>query len=168
MAILRPYSSRTYGHDFTVYFTEQVTNQSMRASFRDGAWMQFLIWTTERVDGVTICWVQTKIPVTRLEMETEYFPDATWIGTTDQKQEYDSWFKNLEGRDRYKFEGSFDNKAQHTDGMLAGRDAVLEILECVKAMRDWNEEEDGVTDTEEDGVGSLMRTQPRTYPAGGN
>lgn len=164
MVTLRPYSSRTHGQDFTVYFTEQVTAEAMQRSYASMGWGQFLIWTTHREEGVTIAWVQFKIPVTRVEVETEYFPDACWVGTTDVKQEYDSWFHG-ETMDRYRFEGRFDNRGEHTDGMVSGRATVLEILACVVSMReDWHEDEDGLT---EDEGGVLVRTQPVQYPVGG-
>lgn len=161
--MLRPYESDEDSRDFTLYFDHQVKRGKMGAIFKNCQEMEYLIWSKERSDGVTIAWLQTKLRVTRTEVLEDYFPDATWVGTTDHHQKFACWFLHMD-RQRWCYQGRYTARPYKTTMMTSGRAMVLEILATVKALRD----DDSATDTEPDddeSVGVLQRTQPLAYPA---
>lgn len=158
------YQSEERGRDFTIFFDHKVDDALMRQSFRDADAQSYLIWDTDRRDGMAIAWLQTKVAVDREFVLKMWFPWATWAGTTCCHNEFDAWFRDIH-HDRWAFEGRYRRRLVNRSAMPAAKEAVLEIIEEIKAL---HEDEAQAADTEDDEEpGVLVRTTNIIFPLAG-
>lgn len=152
------YKNEHFSQDWVLLYTTQMGNNV----FDNAYWahrIDFIVWTTDRQDGNTLVWVQTKGRRARSTLE-RWFPGNAWVGTTHGKEEYDDWFQ-ANPRDRFNWRGTY--KIRHPSGVISGRSTMVEILEATDAMAQDMDAQRVDLDTDEDEPGELVRTEARYF-----
>lgn len=150
MAYLSRYQSANFSKDWVLYYDKQVAPMTMIRAY-EAHEIEFLVWTRERRDSITAVWIQTPKQVTRWTIKS-WFPQANWVGSTGGHEEYQAWFKVMNG-DRFMHRGRFHQRIRK--GMRAGRTEIDAICEAVAAL--------SMADLENDRAEAEIGTLVRTY-----
>ncbi len=156
MEYLAPYSNRTSGTDFVLYFHYQVSEADMARSFYEWG-HQFIVWTCDREDKITICWVQNPQREKRKTMENWFRRfDVSWVGTTGGVEEFSRWFR-MDQPDKYKWRGHYHVRL--ITGEVSGHRVVEEIIEATESMRISMEEDDDHDGLSDEQPGQLIKAE---------
>lgn len=149
------YVNRTNSNNWTIYFDKQVEEKTMAEIYEAHA-PSFMVWTSARVDGMSIVWVQCAGIKARARIEL-WFPDAIWIGSTMAASEYHAWFINPP-IDRIKYRGRYQSQMEPPG--RAARMVLEDVMDAAETMALCldDDERRGVNGMGEHPIGTLKRT----------
>lgn len=161
------YKNERYSRDWSLFFDRQMPETELALIYEHKE-VEFIIWTRERHDGRTLCWLQTTW-LTKEEIK-EWIPEAKWIGTTGGHAERGQWLRS-EASERQFHRGYYHSR--FPKWMETGRSIMVEVCDCCEALRQCLDEEERddesgclTEDDMDDGpIGALVRIRPMIYDA---